>query len=356
MLCTVTAKAKLPATTEVVMTVTAFRKGLQYCVDAAWKRGIKNKVKLQPFVYAHLRKTLPAQLSIACITQACAMVKKAVTKPDVERASVGYNFPRSARYADGVLHLRLLHERRDFPITIPACYTQYLSWEMREGLLTIDRRGRAYFLFRFQHDAPAPTGDGHVVGIDLGIKNLAVTSDGDVFRAPRTRIMQYRHTRRELQAKGTRAARRRLARRRSREQRFMAWKNHNISKQIVNKADTIVFEDLTHIRPLGRGRTQNARRRNRWLHGWAFRQLQSFTTYKAVKAGKQAVFKNPTYTSQTCSRCGLLGSRYGDSFVCLHCGFSSDADFNASCMLRRLHVTQPHSSCDDASLHSGTVC
>jgi transposase len=38
----------------------------------------------------------------------------------------------------------------------------------------------------------------------------------------------------------------------------------------------------------------------------------------------------PNYTSQICSRCGKLGSRSKSLFVCSHCGYSLNADLNAS--------------------------
>ena len=104
----VTAKIKIVPTNEVVATIDAYRKGLQFCVDTAWHKKIKNNVRLHPFVYPRLRKTLPAQLAVACIKQACGIVKKAKTKPLIQRASVGYNFPRSANLKGNVLVLRLL--------------------------------------------------------------------------------------------------------------------------------------------------------------------------------------------------------------------------------------------------------
>lgn len=115
----VTAKIKISASTQVVRTIAKYSKGLQFCVDTAWEKKIRNNIKLYPFVYARLRKTLPAQLAIGCIKQACAMVKKAKSKPIISKASVRYNFPRSARLRDGVLSLRLLKSCEKFSLDIP---------------------------------------------------------------------------------------------------------------------------------------------------------------------------------------------------------------------------------------------
>ena len=95
------------------------------------------------------------------------------------------------------------------------------------------------------------------------------------------------------------------------------------------------------------------KRLNRWLNSWSFYQLGQFITYKAEREGKRVIKVNPYMTSQTCSACERIGSRYFDSFVCKHCGFTSQADFNASYNLRRLGVNQPNVSSGDIK---GTVC
>jgi putative transposase len=135
----------------------------------------------------------------------------------------------------------------------------------------------------------------------------------------------------------------------------MAWVNHNISKEIVDSFEgcKIVMENLKGIR-----KTNLGRRMNYWISNWSFFQLQSFIQYKAERKGIEFVKVRPNYTSQICSKCGILGSRSGCSFVC-HCGFSLNADLNASRNLahpmlveRQAVVTQPHNrSCDCEALN-----
>jgi hypothetical protein len=73
-----TAKIRIEPRKEIIRTIAVYKKGLQLCVNKGWKLGISNNIQLHPFVYLRLRKTLPAQLSIACIKQACGMIKKAI--------------------------------------------------------------------------------------------------------------------------------------------------------------------------------------------------------------------------------------------------------------------------------------
>ena len=114
------------------------------------------------------------------------------------------------------------------------------------------------------------------------------------------------------------------------------------------------MENLKGIRKIWRGK-----RMNYWISNWSFFQLQNFIEYKANFKGIEVVGVRPNYTSQICSKCGKLGSRSGASFVCFHCGYSLNADLNASQNLaspmlekRQVAVTQPNISTDE---HKGVL-
>lgn len=140
-----------------------------------------------------------------------------------------------------------------------------------------------------------------------------------------------------------------------REQRFQKWLNHNISKQLVQKANqsnsALAFEDLTNIRESLNQKPRNKTERRR-TNNWAFYQLRLFVGYKANIAAVPVIFVPPAYTSQTCSRCGHIhptkGKSYrnGKVFKCGHCGFEHDSDINAAnniAALGRTIVSSPES-------------
>ncbi len=350
------AKVKIVATPEVVATVKAYGKALQFCVNIAWENRIRNNVKLHHVVYRELRETykLPAQLAVACIKQACGIVKRAKSKPVVKRTSVGYNFPRSASLKGDVLSIVMLSGRQKFVIKVPACYAAYFKeWKLTESLLRINKNGMAYFAFGFSKEVALvnSVSQKRVLGVDLGVNNLAVTSDGRFYHSPKVKQVKrkFKHLRSVLQAKGTRSAKRLLRKLSGREQRFMAWVDHNISKSIVSGFDggRIVLEDLKGIRGRWLGR-----RMNYWISNWSYFQLQSFIQYKAERVGVEVIRVKPAFTSKLCHKCGLLGSRFQGCFSCSHCGLSSySADLNAARNLthpmldeRQAAVNQPNVS------------
>jgi IS605 OrfB family transposase len=125
------------------------------------------------------------------------------------------------------------------------------------------------------------------MGVDLGIVNIATTSDGDVVagrRLNRYRARQVR-LRAELQKKGTKSAKRLLKKRARRERRFAADVNHGVSKSIVAEAERtsrgIALENLQGIR----ARARLTRPQRAAVHSWAFAQLGAFIGYKARRAG-----------------------------------------------------------------------
>jgi IS605 OrfB family transposase len=193
------------------------------------------------------------------------------------------------------------------------------------------------------------------LGVDLGIVNPAVTSDGETLPRPirlpgpkgkpghpdrqgsggHVNSVRYRNLklRRKLQKKGTRSAKRLLRKRSGRESRFAKDVNHRISKTIVAEAERtgrgIAREQLEGIRDRARFRKPQRAA----LHSWSFHQLGSFIDHKSARSGVPVVSVDPAYTSQRCSGCGHIHRKNRpnrDTFLCTRCGLSLPADLNAA--------------------------
>jgi IS605 OrfB family transposase len=190
------------------------------------------------------------------------------------------------------------------------------------------------------------------LGVDLGIVNIATTSDGATFTGADVLGVRKRRRRqrKRLQAKTTSSARRVLRRLSGREARFARDVNHRISKRIVEEAKRtargIALEELKGIRT--RVRLRRSQRDN--LHSWAFFQLKCFVEYKAQWHGVPVKVIDPRYTSQTCSRCGHVAKANRpsqDVFLCVACGYAAHADHNAAINIgRRALVRAPDVSAD----------
>jgi putative transposase len=207
----------------------------------------------------------------------------------------------------------------------------------RKGETDLLYRDGRWFLNATCELPDMPTADpaGGFVGVDVGIANIATTSDGT--RHSGATLNAHRHRqrrlRRRLQAKATKSAKRLLKARRRKEARFAANTNHVISKSIVTEAKRtgrgIALEDLQGIRD--RVRLRKPQRVT--LHSWSFRQLGAFIGYKAARAGVALVYVDPAYTSQQCSRCGHVDKKNRpdqETFACTSCGFAEHADVNAA--------------------------
>ncbi|MEW1774828.1 transposase [Streptomyces sp. NPDC086777] len=177
------------------------------------------------------------------------------------------------------------------------------------------------------------------LGVDLGIVNIATTSDGEIMAGRelnRIRVRE-RKLRAELHKKNTASARRRLKERRRKEARRAADINHKIAKHLVAEAERtgrgIALEELTGIRE----RVRLAKSQRATHSSWAFAQLQAFIAYKARAAGVPVVYVDPAYTSRTCAACGHIdrANRVSQSrLVCRSCGFVDHADRNGSRNIR----------------------
>jgi len=272
--------------------------------------------------------------------------------------------------------------RRKFKSTGGIAYDdRMLTWNVPEGLVSIwtmtgrlhipfvcgprqrellnTRRGESdLVLFRDKVflsaccdvEEPTPKEVEGVLGVDLGVVNIAVDSQGERHSGSRINHVRHRHRRlrAKLQARGTKSARRRLKALSGREARFGRWTNHNVSKSIVAKAQgtgcAIALEELSGIRD----RIRLRRHQQAALHSWSFHQLQSFVTYKARRAGVPVLYVDPANTSRTCPQCGHVEKRNRlsqSNFSCVVCGCAGNADhFAALEISRRAAVNLPYVS------------
>lgn len=177
---------------------------------------------------------------------------------------------------------------------------------------------------------PVYSGEGNVMGVDLGIKCPAVSyvSDGGVKffgngRKNKYMRRHYAYLRKRLQKAKHIDAVKRIN---DKEQRIMRNIDHQLSHDIVETAvahnvKVIKLECLSNIRST----TRTSRKNNHSLHNWSFYRLAQFIEYKAKLAGITVEYVNPAYTSQTCPICGHVHHANDRNYVC-KCGFHIHRD------------------------------
>ena len=98
----------------------------------------------------------------------------------------------------------------------------------------------------------------------------------------------------------------------------------------------LVFEALTMLQQeKGTVRSKATRRR---LSVWQRHLIRQAAERKAQEMGMIVTEVNPAYTSQQCSRCGLLGKRKRHHFACPSCGHTAHADVNAAVNIRNRYT------------------
>jgi putative transposase len=183
------------------------------------------------------------------------------------------------------------------------------------------------------------------IGIDLGIKDTAVTSEGERLEAGR-----YYGDLEQAIANSQRRGHRRQAKRLHREgARRRADSLHKFSRMIVNRYQTIVVGDVSSLK-LAKTRMAKSVLDAGW--GMLKTQLQ----YKGQQAGRSVSIVNERYTSRTCSACAALTGPAGvnglrvRTWMCTACGDTHDRDVNAA---RNILFTGrcPPSVCGNESSH-----
>jgi putative transposase len=191
-----------------------------------------------------------------------------------------------------------------------------------------------------------------VVGMDVGVRHLAVLSTGEVVPNPApldgqlrrlgrlNRQLARRHGprapdgRSRAPSAGWRQTRARLARAHAQVANVRRDHLHKLTTNLAREYGTVVVE---HLNLAGLLRNRSLARR---LADASLAELRRQLAYKTAWAGGKLVQAEPFYpSSKTCSGCGHVKAKLALSqrvFDCEVCGLAIDRDLNAAVNLARL--------------------
>jgi putative transposase len=254
-------KVKLETTPEqaqaLLKTMHQFNAACNFVAEKAFELHTANKIELQKVVYHPIREKfgISAQMAVRAISKACEAYKRDKSiKPifDLDGSVIYDQRIMSWKGLDRV-SLLTLEGRLKLPIVICDYHAPRLD-RIRSQADLIVRGGSFYLCVIVEVPEPPKIRPEDVLGIDLGIKNIAVDSIGESFSGDkiekvRTKIDDLKA---DLQSCDTKSAKRHLKKLSGRVARFHRDVNHCISKKLVAKAiDTssvIALEDLSGIR------------------------------------------------------------------------------------------------------------
>jgi len=159
------------------------------------------------------------------------------------------------------------------------------------------------------------------------VLNIITTSDGLSVKSPVTQKHYQKNINKALRKKKYKVVRKINEKIQNKRKDF----NHKLSRQVVNQYNIICLEDLK-VKSIQSYSTVNYK-----INDVAINQLRNFIVYKAESAGKHIVLVNPAYTTQTCSKCGIIKNKELDErlHIC-SCGFKTSRDINAALNIKTL--------------------
>ena len=179
------------------------------------------------------------------------------------------------------------------------------------------------------------------VGIDIGVKNLVVTSNGDYYGNPRY-LDKYERKIKRLQlelSRKVKGSKNYIKCKKKLEEVYRKLKNarkktvEKIVQQVTMYYDIIIAENLQVKKMLVH--KNNHKKLRKEITNATFSEIIRILKYKSLWLNKIFIQVNPYYpSSQICSRCGNKDTVMKDlrirEYRCSKCGLEIDRDYNAS--------------------------
>jgi putative transposase len=195
----------------------------------------------------------------------------------------------------------------------------------RDGCFAQDAVGDWWLCVPVHVQAEQTVAPRESVGIDLGLKTIATTSDGEKLEAGKW-TARFADKLAMAQRRGHKRQAKRLHRTIARQR---ADALHKFSRKIVNQYQKIVVGDVSSTKLTKTGMAKSV-----LDSGWGM--LKTQLQYKGEYAGRSVEVVNESFTTRVCSSCGCASGPSGlrqlvvRQWECSDCGAEHDRDVNAA--------------------------
>ena len=180
----------------------------------------------------------------------------------------------------------------------------------------------------------------NAIGIDLGVKDLVITSDGVKYKKINTKRVE-KHIE-DMQRRLSRCEKRSIRRYKLKlkiKRLYMKLKNmrkyyiHKITKELTDENDMIIIENL-NVKNMISKEKRISKSISKYITNASFSEIKRVLNYKMKWKGKKILTVNTYFpSSQICNYCGKRNRKVKDLSIrkweCEKCGRAHDRDINA---------------------------
>lgn len=222
-----------------------------------------------------------------------------------------------------------------------AEYLQKHKANIRQATLTKLPCGEYYLSILVDGDLTHKVKESHhTIGIDLGIKDFIVTSEGEVFdnlhfnknKSNKIKRLQKQLSRKQNGSNNRNKARIKLAKAYKQITDKKQYYLHQVSNYLIDENQVICMEDLNVGGMLKNHKLAGS------IQELKLGEFRRMLEYKANWYGRKLVFVDRFYpSSKTCNHCGYVNKKLKLSdrqWVCPDCGEIIERDYNAALNIR----------------------
>lgn len=278
-------------------------------------------------------------------------------------------FKKKGRCCDSFKFTGAIHIVDDRHVQLPrigVVRTKEFTTKLNGRILsaTVGREGNKWFVSfqveREMEETTAPVGD--PIGVDIGILNFAVLSDGRFIKNSKILKQYYKklryvsrvHSRKQIGSNNRKKATYKLAGIHRKIKNIRKDNIHKLTTMLAKNHSIIVIEDL-NVREMIKNR--------RFVHSLGKIGMGMFRTmleYKTQWYGSNLIIADRFYpSSKTCSSCGNVVDEMPLSkrlYKCANCGMVLDRDLNAARNLVALSSRETLNACGTGSFSHIARC